>query len=74
MPPHPLVAHWLAILRSRDTPSPMFRSAMAELGRILIYEAARDWLPTFETQVETPLATADAVVIDPRRPVKVRFR
>jgi len=71
VPPHPLVAHWLAILRSRDTPSPMFRSAMAELGRILIYEAARDWLPTFETQVETPLATADAVVIDPRRPVKV---
>ena len=74
MPPHPLVAHLLAILRARETPTAAFRSAMAELGRILIYEASRDWLPTFETQVETPLALADAVVVDVRRPVKVPLR
>ena len=71
MPSHPLVSHLMAILRARETPTAAFRSAMAELGRILIYEASRDWLPTFETQVDTPLAVADAVVVDIRRPVKV---
>lgn len=38
VPPHPLVGHWLATLRSDMTPAPMFRSAMAELGRLLVYE------------------------------------
>lgn len=51
VPPHPLVKHWVAVLRSSQTPTPMFRSAAAELGRLLIYEAARDWLPTVEGQV-----------------------
>ena len=39
VPPHPLVGHWLATLRSDMTPTPVFRSAMAELGRLLVYEA-----------------------------------
>lgn len=41
VPPHPLVKHWVAICRNKDTPSAIFRNALAELGRILIYEAAR---------------------------------
>jgi len=28
---------------------------MTELGRWLTHEAARDWLPTEETMVQTPL-------------------
>ena len=48
------------------------RSAMAELGRVLIYEAARDWLPTMEVQVESPLGVTDATVVDVTRPVLVR--
>lgn len=51
MPPHPLVKHWVAVLRNKDTPDAIFRTACAELGRILIYEAARDWLPTMDGQV-----------------------
>lgn len=43
-----------------------------ELGRILIYEAARDWLPTVAGQVQTPLGIADAEFVDPMQPVKVR--
>lgn len=54
VPPHPLVKHWMAICRNSATPSPMFRSALAELGRCLIYEAMRDFLPTMDAQVETP--------------------
>jgi hypothetical protein len=51
VPPHPLVGHWVAVLRNKGTPGPVFRNAAAELGRILIYEAARDWLETVEGQV-----------------------
>jgi uracil phosphoribosyltransferase len=39
VPPHPLLKHWLAVARSAATPPQTFRSALAELGRLLIYEA-----------------------------------
>ena len=71
VPPHPLVKHWMAICRNSATPSPMFRSALAELGRCLIYEAMRDFLPTMDAQVETPCGTADITFVDPTRPIKV---
>jgi uracil phosphoribosyltransferase len=71
VPPHPLIKHWLAVARDARTPSILFRSAMTELGRWLTYEAARDWLPTQETVVQTPLDTCAATVIDPQIPVAV---
>lgn len=71
MPPHPLVKHYMAILRNAATPSPMFRAAMAELGRILIYEAIRDFLPTETGQVDTPLGVAEVEFLNPMVPVKV---
>ena len=71
VPQHPLVAHWLAVCRNKMSPPPIFRSAVAELGRVLIYEAAADWLPTVDGQVETPLALADVRFVDPNHPVKV---
>lgn len=72
VPPHPLIKHWLAVARSKETPGPTFRSAIAELGRILIYEAARDWLPMIDGEVETPLGVnAEISFVDVRNPVKV---
>ncbi|MEW5297987.1 MAG: hypothetical protein WDW36_001155 [Sanguina aurantia] len=71
VPPHPLVKHWLAVMRNKTTPSPTFRGAAAELGRILIYEAVREFLPTVDTVVESPMGLAEATVIDPYRPIKV---
>ena len=56
---HPLVAERLAKLRDKATPSSGFRQALAELGEMLVYEATRS-LPTVDTTVETPLATAPA--------------
>ena len=38
---------------------------------MLIYEAAYDWLPILESQVETPVGIADCSVVDGSRPVKV---
>ncbi len=71
VPPHPLIKHWLGVARDADTPSVLFRSAMTELGRWLTYEAVRDWLPTEETMVQTPLAACPATLINPEIPVAV---
>ncbi len=71
VPPHPLVKHWLAVARSKDNPPAVFRSAIAELGRILIYEAMRDWVKTVDIPLETPMGKTDATIIDPASPVKV---
>ncbi|MGM3308311.1 uracil phosphoribosyltransferase [Anabaena sp. WFMT] len=71
VPPHPLIKHWLAVARDVATPPVLFRAAITELGRWLTYEAARDWLPTLETTVESPLAPCPATFIDPQVPVAV---
>ncbi|KAL2623653.1 hypothetical protein R1flu_003858 [Riccia fluitans] len=71
VPPHPLIKHWVSVLRNEMTPSPLFRSAMGELGRILIYEASRDWLVTVSGEIQTPCGIAECEFIDPREPVKV---
>lgn len=71
VPPHPLIKHWLAVARDESTPSALFRSAMTELGRWLTYEAVRDWLPTIETTVKTPLAECPATFVNPEIPVVV---
>ena len=45
VPPHPLIGHWLTMLRHRETPAALYATALQELGRWLTYEALRDWLP-----------------------------
>jgi uracil phosphoribosyltransferase len=69
VPPHPLIGHWLGVLRDRHTPSSLYASATTELGRWLTYEAVRDWLPHRRIQLETPLAAAEADVVDPAIPL-----
>lgn len=71
VPPHPLVKHWLAVARDAETPSPLFRSAMEELGRWLTYEAIREWLPTLDTTVNTPLGPCAATFINPDVPTMI---
>ncbi len=71
VPPHPLIQHWLGISRDAQTPSVLFKTAMTELGRWLTYEAVREWLPTVETTVQTPLAECPATFVDPEAPLVV---
>lgn len=71
VPPHPLIKHWLGVARDGATPPVLFRSAMTELGRWLTYEAIRDWLPTVETTVQTPLGESPATFINPEAPLVV---
>ncbi|HET9394142.1 MAG TPA: uracil phosphoribosyltransferase [Candidatus Rubrimentiphilum sp.] len=56
---HPAVADRLARLRDRETPTPVFRKLMEELGAFLAYEATRD-LPLRDEKVTTPLTTMTA--------------
>ncbi|KAL6574686.1 hypothetical protein OROMI_011971 [Orobanche minor] len=74
VPPHPLINHWVSVLRSEQTPCPIFiyvvlGNAMAELGRLLIYEASRDWLPTIAGEIQSPMGTASVELIDSREPI-----
>lgn len=56
---HPAVADRLARLRDRDTPTPVFRKLIEELGAFLAYEATRD-LPLSEARVTTPVVETSA--------------
>jgi uracil phosphoribosyltransferase len=71
VPPHPLIKHWLAVARDAGTPSVLFRSAMTELGRWLTYEAAREWLPTLDSEVQSPMGSCPATFINPEVPIAV---
>lgn len=71
VPPHPLIKHWLGVARDVSTPSPLFKSAMTELGRWLTYEAIRDWLPTEEIMIQSPLAPCPATMVNPEVPLVV---
>ena len=64
VPPHPLIGHWLTLLRDHETPPALFSTALSELGRWLTYEALRDWIPYQRVQVQTPLAATEATVVD----------
>ena len=54
---HPLAASRLTIMRDKRSNNAAFRAALADLGAMLIYEAARD-LEVVEFDTETPVATA----------------
>jgi uracil phosphoribosyltransferase len=71
VPPHPLIKHWLGVVRDVSTPSALFRTGMTELGRWLAYEAIRDWLPTKDVMVETPLAPCPATFVNPEVPIAI---
>jgi uracil phosphoribosyltransferase len=71
VPPHPLIQHWLGVARDAQTPNTLFKTAIAELGRWLTYEAIRDWLPTLEATIETPLAPCPATFINPEVPIAI---
>ncbi|MDB9527716.1 uracil phosphoribosyltransferase [Oscillatoria sp. CS-180] len=71
VPPHPLIKHWLGVARDANTPSSLFRTSMTELGRWLTYEATREWLPTMDRMIETPLAPCPATFINPQVPTVI---
>ncbi|KAL5202003.1 hypothetical protein ABZP36_012955 [Zizania latifolia] len=69
VPAHPLISHWVSVLRDQDTLSHAFRNAMGELGRLLVYEATRDWLPTTVREIQSPMGPAVVESINHMEPI-----
>ncbi len=69
VPPHPLIAHWLSILRTESTPNSIYVTALEELGKWLTYEAIRDWLPCRTEIIKTSLGQTEGSIIESRIPL-----
>ena len=71
VPPHPLIKHWLSILREKNTPTILYSTGYEQLGKWLTYEALRNWLPYKKEIVNTDNGYADGFFINNDYPIKV---
>ncbi|MFQ6537213.1 MULTISPECIES: uracil phosphoribosyltransferase [Aphanothece] len=69
VPPHPLIGHWLSVLRDRSTPPALYATATLELGRWLTYEALRDWLPQRTIPIPGCQGDTEGSIVDPAVPI-----
>ena len=67
---HPLITHKLTVLRDRETPSPQFRSLVAELITLLSYEATRE-VRVEPVTVQTPVAPYNGLTLSKPVPLVV---
>jgi uracil phosphoribosyltransferase len=63
---HPLVQHKLTLMRQKDTSTQGFRTLLREISMLLAYEVCRD-MPVTMTQIETPLASTSAPLLDGKK-------
>ena len=67
---HPLVQHKLTLMRDKESSTNSFRRLLNELSMLMAYEVTRD-MATQDVQIETPLETMTAQVIDGKKLVLV---
>ena len=67
---HPLVQHKLTLMREKTRSTNSFRRLLHEIGMLMAYEVTRD-MPTSLVEIETPLETMMAPVIDGKKTVFV---
>jgi len=67
---HPLIQHKLTQLRDKTTTTSGFRQLLREISHLLAYEVLRD-LPLSTKQIETPVATMTAPVLEGKKLVFV---
>ena len=67
---HPLVQHKLTLMRRKDASTNSFRRLLNELALLMTYEVTRD-LPVQDIEIETPLETMTAKVVDGKKLVFV---
>jgi uracil phosphoribosyltransferase len=67
---HPLVQHKLTLLRQKDRSTNSFRRLLHEISMLMAYEVTRE-MPTQLIEIETPLETMRAPVIDGKKTVFV---
>jgi uracil phosphoribosyltransferase len=67
---HPMVQHKLTLMRQKDLSTMSFRRLLHEISMLMAYEVTRD-MPTHLVQIETPLETMQAPMIDGKKTVFV---
>ncbi|SFM64827.1 uracil phosphoribosyltransferase [Variovorax sp. OV329] len=67
---HPLVQHKLTLMRRKDASTNSFRRLLNELSMLMAYEVTRD-MAMQDIEIETPLETMKAKVIDGKKLVFV---
>jgi uracil phosphoribosyltransferase len=67
---HPLVQHKLTLMRKKEASTNSFRTLLNEISMLMAYEVTRD-MPMQEVEIETPLETMTAKVIDGKKLVFV---
>ncbi|MDR3453957.1 MAG: uracil phosphoribosyltransferase [Rhodoferax sp.] len=67
---HPLVQHKLTLMRKKEASTNTFRRLLGEISSLMAYEVTRD-MPMQDVQIETPLETMAARVIDGKKLVFV---
>ncbi len=67
---HPLVQHKLTLMRQKDRSTSSFRRLLHEISMLMAYEVTRD-MPTSLIEIETPLETMLAPVMDGKKTVFV---
>lgn len=67
---HPLVQHKLTLMREKSRSTNSFRRLLGEISMLMAYEVTRD-MPTQLVEIETPLETMQAPVIDGKKTVFV---
>jgi uracil phosphoribosyltransferase len=63
---HPLIKHKVSIMRNEETGPKEFRELLTEITSLLTYEATRK-LPTFKTEVKTPVQTTEGEMVDDKK-------
>ncbi|MDM0013200.1 uracil phosphoribosyltransferase [Variovorax sp. J22P168] len=67
---HPLVQHKLTLMRRKEASTNSFRRLLNEISMLMAYEVTRD-MPMQDIEIETPLETMQAKVIDGKKLVLV---
>ncbi len=69
---HPLLQHKLTLLRQKERSTNSFRSLLGEISMLLAYEVTRD-LPLVYEQIETPLASMRAPLLEGKKVVLINI-
>ncbi len=64
IPPHPLIGHWLSILRMKTTPQAIYAAGLEQLGKWLTYEALRDWMPYIQEKISAHQGETEGILIN----------
>ena len=67
---HPLIQHKLTLMRQKDRSTNSFRRLLGEISMLMAYEVTRE-MPTQLIDIETPLESMRAPVIDGKKTVFV---